>query len=160
MSSTTFVLTRDDCQPTHTFGTFVCPDGWTCQTLEDTVREAGVKIHGETAIPSGSYRLTITKSQRFQVMMPLVNDVPMFTGIRIHAGNTTKMTSGCILVGLSRGTQKDGSAWLAQSRDALAEVQRRIAVAITTAGMATLDILTPRVTTTQEFRLDVEKETP
>lgn len=74
---------------------------WQCWTLEDIVRPE--KIMHETAIPAGRYPVTITFSERFQKPMPLLGDVPGFTGIRIHAGNTEADTSGCILVGQQRG---------------------------------------------------------
>ena len=69
-----------------------------CYTLEDVVRTPSIKIDGETAIAAGRYEVILSYSNRFKRTMPLLLDVPQFSGIRIHGGNTHKNTQGCLLV--------------------------------------------------------------
>ena len=77
-------------------------------TLEDELREQ--KIKGETRIPEGEYEVTLRTfggfhdryASRFRdihVGMLWVRDVPGFSDILIHCGNTDEDTSGCLLVG-------------------------------------------------------------
>lgn len=70
-----------------------------CFTLEDKVREPGVKVPGETAIPAGLYEIKMTWSPKYKKIMPLICDVPMFDGVRIHSGNIAEHSEGCVLVG-------------------------------------------------------------
>ncbi len=69
--------------------------------MEDKVRDLTKekKVPGKTAIPAGTYKVALTYSARFKRMLPLLLDVPYFTGIRIHAGNTHEDTEGCLLLG-------------------------------------------------------------
>jgi hypothetical protein len=70
-----------------------------CNTIEDKVRPKGEKIYGKTAIPAGTYPIVITYSPKFKRELPLIFNVPGFSGVRIHPGNDENDTEGCILVG-------------------------------------------------------------
>jgi hypothetical protein len=91
----------------RTFGRLLAEDGRRLvYTLEDEVREipgapvADWKLRGRTAIPAGTYRVTLEDSPRFGPQTLTVNDVPGFTHIRMHAGNDAEDTEGCILLGM------------------------------------------------------------
>ena len=88
-------------------------------TLEDRVRPEGEKVYGKTAIPEGTYEVKLTYSPRFKKILPEILNVPNFSGIRIHTGNSSKDTEGCILVGTWDGEKED---WVGNSRIAFDEL--------------------------------------
>lgn len=108
-----------------TIGTLSVNSVFDCYTLEDRVRDAGVKVPGETAIPSGTYTVVVDFSTRFGRYMPHLLNVPMFTGIRIHSGNNDADTEGCLLVGAEKGID-----CVLQSRVAFTNFFDRIAVSV------------------------------
>ena len=57
------------------------------------------KVYGETAIPAGKYEVVVTWSNKFKQYMPLLLNVPGYSGVRIHSGNSAADSLGCILVG-------------------------------------------------------------
>lgn len=92
------------CDKDATIGQLFIDGVFECFTLEDKDRyleSSGEKVAGSTCIPRGTYKVTITHSNRFNRLLPLVHDVPQFEGIRIHPGNSSSDTEGCILVGMS-----------------------------------------------------------
>jgi hypothetical protein len=93
-----------------TIGILYVNDKFFCYTLEDVVRPSGEKIKGQTAIPWGTYKISLTYSKKFDKILPLLADVPNFTGVRIHSGNTDKDTEGCILVGSTHSNDFVGSS--------------------------------------------------
>lgn len=80
-----------------------------CDTLEDVDRGLDdsmteddikqIKVKGQTAIPVGIYTVLLTYSPKYKKVMPLINNVKGYSGIRIHSGNSSKDTEGCLLVG-------------------------------------------------------------
>jgi len=92
---------REPSTPGGTFGALYVDGVWLCWTLEDRLRE-GPKVPGDTAIPAGSYPVVLSMSARFRKTLPEVQNVPGFSGIRIHSGNTAQDTEGCLLVGQTR----------------------------------------------------------
>ena len=74
-----------------------CNNTYNCQTPDEI---KAVKVAGKTAIPFGAYKVVFEHSPRFGRDMLTIKNVPGFSGIRIHSGNTDKDTDGCILCGL------------------------------------------------------------
>lgn len=91
--------------PTHTTGQLYVNGDFFCFTLEDVVREvpgqpvAQWKIQNETAIPSGVYNVSFVDSPHFGPNTINIDNVPGFSYIHMHAGNTEADTDGCILLG-------------------------------------------------------------
>lgn len=86
-----------------------------CWILEDVVRETNEpvsvwKVRGATAIPRGTYNVVISMSNRFKRELPLLESVPGFSGVRIHPGNTSEDTEGCLLPGRTRTDRAVGQS--------------------------------------------------
>ena len=99
-----------------------------CHTLEPRWREQDAKkVAGKTAVPAGRYPVVITCSPKFKQWLPLLLHVPGFTGIRIHAGNTSKDTKGCILVGenTSKGVLSDSRLWVERLKRRIVDAKER-----------------------------------
>jgi hypothetical protein len=90
-------LYRKTSNDKRTLGELTVNGAMECFTLEDAIREK--KVYAQTCIAPGRYRVILSYSNRFKQLMPEVLNVPEFTGIRIHSGNTEHDTEGCILVG-------------------------------------------------------------
>lgn len=118
----------------YTVGRFFINGERFCESLEDkdrglrqdmNIKEIKrIKVYGETAIPTGRYRVKMTYSPKFKRMMPEILGVKGFSGIRIHSGNTAKDSLGCILLG--RNTKV---GMITESRKTCAEFERRLIAA-------------------------------
>ena len=112
-----------------------------CFILEDEVREVddmpvGLwKVKGKTAIPRGAYNVVVTMSNRFKRDLPLLESVPGFEGVRIHPGNTSEDTEGCLLPGRGK-TEKT----VTESRAAFNELFGKIKAALDGGDTVTLEI--------------------
>lgn len=108
-------LKRIALRKTYTIGKLYIDDVYFCDTLEDTVRDTNKsgkfdngeqKIKGKTAIPYGTYEIKWTYSPRFKKYTPQLMNVPSFEGIRVHAGNTSADTEGCLILGENKQVGK------------------------------------------------------
>lgn len=93
-------LVRDIFTEDFTLGRLYENDTFLFYTVEDKVRKSDEpKVFGKTAIPYGTYKIAMTMSNRFKVLMPLLLNVENFDGVRMHSGNTSADTEGCIIIG-------------------------------------------------------------
>lgn len=108
-------LKRIALRPTYTIGKLYIDDVYFCDTIEDTVRDLNKngkfdngekKVHSKTAIPYGIYEIKWTYSPRFKKYTPQLMNVPSFEGIRIHSGNTSADTEGCLILGKNKQVGK------------------------------------------------------
>jgi hypothetical protein len=119
-----------------------------CATLEDPVR--AVKIWGHTAIPAGTYVLKLrTEGPKYEQYlarfgpdfhkgMLWLQDIPNFTDVYIHIGNTPADTEGCILVGTGQATDS-----ISNSEVAYRAIYPSIAAAILAGDDVMVDVLDP-----------------
>lgn len=135
LSSMKLELKRVTLKSTHTIGRLFIDNCYFCDTLEDPNRDINrdgkftspeCKIYGNTCIPFGRYKLILSYSPRFSskynMWMPTLLDVPHFSGVLIHPGNTINDTHGCILVGKNKQVGKvleSKSTWYSLMNDYL-----------------------------------------
>ena len=109
-------------------------DRYFCDTLEPTWRDyanGAYKVKGRSAIPEGRYAVVISYSPKFKQWLPILLGGPEFNrkwqGIRIHAGNCSEDTEGCILVGRNREVGKvlDSRIWLHRLKQKIVEAKDR-----------------------------------
>lgn len=96
-------------RPTYCIGKLYINGKYFADVLEDTDRGLDstmteedikkIKVKGETAIPTGIYKIILNYSPKFKKVMPLITNVKGYSGVRIHTGNSAKDTEGCLLVG-------------------------------------------------------------
>ena len=98
---------------TRTPGDLYVDGTYFCHTVEDVVRDRDAdqdgdidkddvkqfKVYGETAIPAGRYPFVLELSPKYGPDTMTIKDVPGFTGIRVHSGNTEIDTNGCLILG-------------------------------------------------------------
>lgn len=125
-----------------TKGSLYINDKFFCNTLEDTDRKMELniksKVYGKTAIGRGQYQVIISKSKRFGKDLLEVLRVDGFEGIRIHAGNTSKHTEGCILVGEAKEDEKD---WITNSQATYNKLHQIVEKALETGELVSIKIL-------------------
>ena len=108
-----FTVERFQTGPQGTIGRLRGPDGaFICHTLEDPHHKS--KIYGDTCIPAGEYALGEHWGGKFferyakwawHSFVIHVQNVPGFTWILWHIGNTKADTHGCLLLGRWTGAK-------------------------------------------------------
>lgn len=109
------LLQRNAVTPGATFGVLYLGEDELCVTLENPPAE------DKGAIPAGVYPIHLWYSPKFSMLLPRLEEVPGFTDILIHPGNTARDTLGCILTGVYRVDARS----VADSRMALGRVLTR-----------------------------------
>ena len=142
---------------TYTIGRLYIDGQFFCNTLEDTDRGLSKndplvtiqkrKVYGETAIPTGIYKIDMeTVSPKYNAVkwykdlckgkIPRLVDVPGFEGVLIHTGNTPLDTFGCILVGDNKAKGK-----VINSRERFKELYKKLRIAADNKEEITIEIV-------------------
>jgi len=138
-----------------------------CYTLEDQYQ--AVKVMHETCIPEGTYDIKFRTVGGFHEKykkrygnehygMLHLQDVPNFTYILIHAGNTDESTSGCLIVG---ETQQDldlsDDGFIGHSGVAYSKLYKKVARELLLGKSVTIEYTT--ITKLLEKPLDISSST-
>ena len=138
-----------------------------CFTLEDQYQ--AVKVMHETCIPEGTYDIKFRTVGGFHEKykkrygnehygMLHLQDVPNFTYILIHAGNTDESTSGCLIVG---ETQQDldlsDDGFIGHSGVAYSKLYKKVAKELLLGKSVTIEYTT--ITKLLEKPLDISSST-
>ena len=138
-------LTRTECGKKATLGELKIDGEHECWIIEDQDRQLennpDAKVYGETCIPRGTYKVIITFSNRFQKELPLLVDVPGFSGIRIHGGNTHLDSHGCLLPATSWSRDSDGNPVGINSREAFRRLMDKIETCLDNGGDVEIEVL-------------------
>lgn len=154
-------VTRHSLRDTYTVGRMEIDGQRFCDTLEDVSRKVESsmpfvstgnsvgywmakdghridKVYGKTAIPTGTYKVSVAYWSKFKVNVPYVHDVPGFKGILIHNGSTAANTEGCVLVGenYAKGQLRNGKKYMV-------ELTQRVQAAIKAGKKVRLTIVEP-----------------
>ena len=81
-------LIRNEAKGNAITGRLAIDGRWFCNTLE----RVGYQI------PALCYHVAVTMSPKFKRLLPIVQNVPQRSGIRIHRGSKPEHSSGCVLV--------------------------------------------------------------
>ena len=124
-------LIRESFGDTFTEGKLLIDNVFECYTVEDTDRKMEEdltrKINGKTAIPRGRYEVILSMSNRFKKVLPEILNVPGFAGIRVHSGNSSIDTEGCIILGSVNDKLDDD--WVGGSKIALTQFMAKLETA-------------------------------
>jgi hypothetical protein len=75
-----------------------------------------IKVPGRTCIPAGTYKVGAYFSPKHQRQVPLLENVPDFEYVEIHAGNYPSDTNGCLLLGDTVDADFVGESQIAVNR--------------------------------------------
>lgn len=121
----------------YTIGDMSIDGNWFSNTLEDKDRgldqklslaeNKKKKVYSQTAIPTGTYKVTVAYWSKHKINVPLLHNVPAFTGILIHNGVDQNSTAGCILVGRNtiKGKLTDGKKYMTELTKLVDEAIKR-----------------------------------
>ena len=148
-------LTRIYNSPSYSIGRIHLDGVYQCDVVEDTDRGLDQsmplseirkrKVYRMTAIPTGTYRLTMdVQSPKFSQYkyykdfcngyLPRILDVPGYDGILIHCGSSAASSAGCIIVGYNtiKGKVTDSKkAWEKLMKQLLKAKKERERIQIT-----------------------------